>query len=147
MTEDSPGTVLDDDALRALLDRPFTELSVDELMALKDAYAVRGIRIVNGLQPADVVFVAAATSYVTMFTQTLAKHHAEALIEAVRTHFRRKGKTLELVVGTGDDAAALVVTGDLPDEAKLAMLDVDVTSEVLRWDQNAIAWRPDDSQE
>lgn len=145
--------MLDDDAMRALLDRPFTELSVDELMALKDAYAARGIRIVNGLQPADVVFVAAATSYVTMFTQTLAKHHAEALIEAVRAHFRRKGKTLELVVGTGDDAAAaLVVTGDLPDEAKLAMLDVDVTSDelrgkVLRWDQKAIAWRPDNSQE
>ena len=47
MNEDSPDTVLDDDALNALLERPFTELSVDELMAMKAAYAARGIRIDN----------------------------------------------------------------------------------------------------
>jgi hypothetical protein len=71
----------------------------------------------------------------------------------VPARFRRKGKTLELVVGTGDDAAAaFVLTGDLSDEAKLAMLDVDVASDelrgkILRWDEKAMAWRPDNSQE
>lgn len=154
MTENSPNTVLEDDEMRALLERPFSELSVDELMTLKDAYAARGIRIYNSLQPADVLLIAAASSYVTVFTQTLAKHNAEALIGAVQTRFRRKTKTLELtlVVGSEDDGVAFVVTGDLSDDAKLAMLDVDVTSDELRgkslrWNDKAMAWRPYESQE
>jgi hypothetical protein len=37
---------------------------------------------------------------------------------------------------------------DTPDEARLALLDLDVTAEelsgkVLRWDSSASAWRPD----
>jgi hypothetical protein len=141
------------DPLDALLDRPLTEWSVDQLMALKDVFETQGTGIANGLPPADVVLIAAATSYATVFTQTLAKHHAEALIEAVQTRFRRKDKTLELVVGTGDDvAAAFIVTRDLSDEAKLAMLDVDVTSDelrgkFLRWDDKALAWRADSAEE
>lgn len=152
MTDETPSGTLDGDALRTLVDRPFTELTVDELMAIKAAYAERGIRIYNGLTPTEVLLVAAAASYVTAFTQTLAKHNAEALIKAVRTRFRRKGKILELVVGTGDDAAAFVVTGDLCDEAKLAMLDVDVTSDelrakFLRWNDEAMAWCPDSAED
>jgi hypothetical protein len=154
MIDEPPRSPLEDDeALRALLDRPLTELSVDELMALKDAHAERGIRIYNGLPPTEVLLVAAAASYLTVFTQTLAKHNAEALVDAVRTRFRRKGKTLELLVGTGDDAAAaFIVTGDLSDDAKLAMLDVDVTSDelrgkFLRWNDEAMAWRPDSAGE
>jgi hypothetical protein len=153
MTEGSPDTALDDDEMRALLDRPLSELSVAELMALKDAYTARGIRIYNSLQPADALLIAAAASYVTLFTQTLAAHNAAALIRAVQTRFRRKGKILELVVGTDDDAAAaFLVTADLPDDAKLAMLEVDVTSDelrgkLLRWNDKVMAWRPYESQE
>ena len=33
-----------DDEMNALLERPLTELTTDELMALKAAYAARGIR-------------------------------------------------------------------------------------------------------
>ena len=66
MTEDSPDTLLDDDEMRALLDRPFSELSADELMTLKDACAARGIRIYNSLQATDVLLIAAAASYVTV---------------------------------------------------------------------------------
>jgi hypothetical protein len=33
--EDPPDTILDDETLNALLERPFTELSVDDLMAVK----------------------------------------------------------------------------------------------------------------
>lgn len=97
MTWDSPDIVLDDDEMRALLERPFSKLSVDELMTLKDAYAAHGIRVYNGLQPADVLLIAAAASYVTMFTQTLAKHNAEALIKAVQARFRKEGKTLAIL--------------------------------------------------
>lgn len=153
MTDESPRVTLDDDALNALLERPLTELSVDELMAMKAAYAARGTPIYNGLPLTEVLLVATAASYVTMFTQTLAKHNAEALIEAVRTRFRRNGKTLELVVGTEDDAAAaFVVTQDLSDEAKLAMFDVDVTAEkvrgkFLRWNDEAMVWRADSADD
>lgn len=148
MTDGSPAAVLDDDALDALLERPFTELATDELMAMKATLEARGVRIYSSLQPAEIVLVAGAASYATMFVQTLAKHHAEALINAVQTRFRRKDKTLELVVGCGDDAAAFIVTGDLTDDAKLAMLEMDVTSDdvrgrLLRWNQASMAWRSD----
>lgn len=142
--------MLDDDALNAFLERPFTELSTDELMAMMAVLEARGGRMYNSLRPAEVVLVAGAASYATMFVQTLAKHHAEALIKAVQTRFRRKGKTLELLVGCGDDAAAFIVTGDLSDDAKLAMLEVDVTSDevrgkLLRWNEASMVWCSDKS--
>jgi len=80
--------------------------------------------------------------------ETLAKHNAEGFIEAVRTRFRKNGKATELLVGLGDGAAAtLVITSDTPDEARLAVLDLDVTAEdvrgqLLRWDAEAEARRP-----
>ena len=116
MTEDSPDTVLDDDALNALLERPLTELSVDELMAMKAAYAARGIRIYNSV-PWEVVaaLMAAATVYSKAFLETLAKHHADALNDAVRTRIRKNGKTREALVGPEDGSAAtLVVTSKTP---------------------------------
>lgn len=149
MTEEPPDTMLDDDALNALLERPFTELSVDELMALKDAYAARGIRIYNSV-PWEVVgpLLAAVIIYSKAFLETLAKHHAEALIDAVQTRIRKNGQTRELLVGPEDGSAAiLVITPTTPDEARLAVLDLDVTTEELRgrlvhWDEKAAAWRP-----
>lgn len=43
--------------------------------------------------------------------------------------------------------ALVVVTDDLPDEARLALLDLDVTApelrgKLLRWDEAAGEWRP-----
>jgi hypothetical protein len=147
MSDESPGVRLDHDELRPLLERTFT---VDELMAINDAHARRARRLTTRRLedvPIEVVLIAAAANYVTVFMQTLAKHNAEALIEAVRTRFRGKGKGLEIVVGTEDDAAAtLVITSNLPDEARLALLDLDVTAEevrgkILRWDSDAKVWR------
>lgn len=154
MNEDSPDTVLDDDALNALLDRPFTELSADELMAMKAAYAARGIRIYNSV-PWEVVtsLMAAAAIYAKAFLETLAKHHADALNDAVRTHIRKNGKTREVLVGPEDGSAAvLVVTSETPDEARLALLDMNVTAEevrgkILRWDDDAMAWRADSADD
>ena len=118
-------------------------------MSLKDAYAARGIRFYNSV-PWEVVapLMAAIPVYSKAFLETLAKHHAEGLIEAVRTRIRKKGKTRELLVGPEDGSAAvLVITSETPDEARLALLDLDVTApelrgKLLRWDQATLGWRP-----
>jgi hypothetical protein len=153
MTGESPGIPLDDDALSALLDRPFTELTVDELMALKAAYEARGVLIQNSLAMYVIApFSALGGIYFKTYLETLGQHNAESLIKAVTTRFRKKDRTTELLVGPEDGSAAmLVITPETPDEARLALLDLDVTSEelrgkVLRWDKEAMAWRPDSSQ-
>lgn len=98
----------------------------------------------------EVVFLAAAAIYSKAFLETLAKHHADAFAEQVRTRFRRNGTTTEVQISIdGGTSAALVVTGDMPDEARLALLDLDVTDDeirgkVLRWDRATSAWHPAD---
>ena len=116
MTDETPDTVLDDDELSALQARPLTDLSVDELMAMKAAYAARGIRIVNSV-PWEVVapLLAASAIYSKAFLETLGKHNAEWVIDKVQARIRRKGETREVLVGPDDGAAAmLVVTSDTP---------------------------------
>ena len=66
----------------------------------------------------------------------------------MRDRFGKNGKTSELHIGPDDGAAAtLVVTSATPDEARLAVLNLDVTAENvrgqhLRWDSEAETWRP-----
>lgn len=117
-------------------------------MALKDAYAARGTPIFNSVPWEGVApLMAAAAVYTKAFVETLAKHHANALDDAVRTRIRKDGKTRELLVGPEDGSAAiLVITSETPDQARLVLLDMDVTADevcgkVLRWDDNAMAWR------
>jgi hypothetical protein len=137
------------DPLPAGLDRPLTELTVDELMALKAEYEARGIRIYNSASPEKVILLGSMGVYLTTFLQTLAKNNADGLSEFVRTRFRKNGKATELLVGPDDGGAAtLVITSDTPDEARLAVLDLDVTAEdvrgqLLRWDSETETWRPD----
>ena len=136
----------------ALPDRPLTEMSVDELMALKAEFAARGVRVHNSI-PWEVVapLMAATGIYSKTFLETLAKHNAEALLDAV--HARKKGKTIAfLVAADGDAIAKFVVRGDLPDTARLALDDLDVTAEalrgkILRWDAKAMTWRADNAEE
>ena len=98
--------------------------------------------------------LSAVAIYSKAFLETLAnRHNAEALIDAVQTRIRKNGKTRELLVGPQDGTAAtLVITASTPDEARLALLDLDVTAEglrgkLLRWDDNAMAWRPDSAED
>lgn len=153
MTNEPPGVTLDDDAMHALLDRPLTELTVDELMALKAAYAARGYRIVNSVPWEVVALVAGAALYSKTFMETLARHNAEWLISAVRDRIRKNGEATELVVGPeNNEAATLVFTVGTPDEARLALLDLDVTAEdvrgkTLRWDDQVKEWIPDSPEE
>ena len=128
-------------------------MTVDELMALKAEYEARGIRFYNRAFPEQIMLAAAIGIYSKAFLETLAKHNAEGLIKLVRPRFRKKGKTAELLVGPEDDAAAtLVITSETPDEARLALLDLDVTAEELRgqhlrWDNEAMAWRPESAED
>lgn len=64
-----------------------------------------------------------------------------------RAHAKYKGAQ---PLALDEGSAAIVITSDTPDEARLALLDLDVTAEelrgkVLRWDEKARAWRPDES--
>jgi len=136
-----------------MLDRPLTEMTVDELMALQEQLAKRGFRIYNslwGLSTPELVALATPVAiYSKAFLETLAKHHADAVADLLRTRSRKNGPTTEVQISIdGGTSAALVVTGDMPDEARLALLDLDlmadeVRGKVLRWDDSASAWRPD----
>jgi hypothetical protein len=123
-------------------------VEADELMALKADLKAGGIQIFNAVSPDELILAATATVYVKAFMENLGKNHAEALNEAVRA-LHKKGKTKELLVGPDEGAAAiLVITGDTPDEARLAVLDLDVTAEDVRGqyprrDREAYKWRPE----
>jgi hypothetical protein len=103
----------------------------------------------------DIVIVVGSLSvlvgvYAKAYVETLAHHNAEALIKAVSSRSRKTGKTTEMLVGPEDGSAArVVITPDTPDEARLNLLDLDVTADelrgkVLRWDEKAKAWHPED---
>jgi hypothetical protein len=101
---------------------------------------------------ADVVAAFVAANFSTAFVQALGTRAGEGVADLVRTRIRRKGKPDEYHIGIrGNHAATVVVTEDLPDEARLALLDLDVTTDavhgkLLRWDSSASAWRPGPDQ-
>jgi hypothetical protein len=106
------------------------------------------------LGPEQLVILAAVSIYSKAFLETLGRHAGDALAEMVRTRIRRKnGEITEAQIGAeGDGTATLVITDNMPDEARLALLDLDVTSKnvrgkVLRWDNESKAWRMDNTEE
>jgi hypothetical protein len=150
MTDDAPGTPLTDDAMRALLDRPFTELTVDELMTLKDAYAARGIRICNGASIETVILVFLAGNLGPPFLQTLSQRAANSVADvskqvtdAVRKHVKRKGRP--------GDTPRIELPDNMTDETWLALFEMvnanELRGKVLRWDEKAMAWRPDSAED
>jgi hypothetical protein len=107
-----------------------------------------------------VVLAASAASTVVFskaFLEKLGEHAADSAADLLkRGRFRRlrtKGKPDECHITVGDNPSTTVIfTGDLPDDARLALLDLDVTAEelrgqTLRWDSKAMAWRVGDAQE
>ena len=124
-------------------DEDRVQAAFDKIMALKDD--LEG-RVFNSLTPEQVLVCVAASIYGKAFLETLAKRHADGIADLVRKRFRKNGKTPEVHIGVDNgEAATIVVTGDLPDEARLALLDLDVTSEELRgkllcWDSATSAW-------
>lgn len=135
------------DRLAARLDRPLTELTTDELMVLKRKFDERGVRLYNWISPEMCALIAAAGVYSKAFLEALARRHADALADLVRTRIRRYGREAEVGLD-GDAAAKIAITTDTPDEARLALLDLDVTADevrgkLLRWDSGSSSWRPD----
>lgn len=140
------------DPLAARLDRPLTELTVDELMALKDEFEARGVRVYNGLTPEQVALLAAASIYSKAFLEALAKRHADAVSDLLHTRFHKNGTTTEVQISVdGGESPTVVLTEGMSDEAWLALLDVELAAEelrgkTLRWDSGTSAWRPADDQ-
>jgi hypothetical protein len=108
--------------------------------------------------PAMTGIVAASVIYAKALLETLGQRSGDGLAdlskrlgELVRAR-ERQGKQDGYLIGIEGATAMLIVTEDLPDEARLAVLDLDVTAEdvrgkTLRWDNEAMAWRPDGSEE
>jgi hypothetical protein len=122
-------------------------------MELKAELEARGIRIYNGCFPGTARTSRWSGHLRQGVLGDLGKAQRRGVIGTVRTRFRKKGKAAELLVDSGDDAAAtLVITSDTPDEARLAVLDLDLTAEdvrgqFLRWDAEAETWRPSDTED
>ncbi|MGO9193594.1 MAG: hypothetical protein ACLP8X_34805 [Streptosporangiaceae bacterium] len=138
-----------------ILDRPLTELSVDELMALKAEFESRGIQIHNSATTEQMVFVFIAGNFSSAFIQALGHRAAGGAAKLPRRaadlvcrHVRKKGRPDEYRIGVdGGSAATIVITAKTPDEARLALLDLDITApelhgKELRWDPATAAWRP-----
>ena len=95
-------------------------------------------------------------NFSSAFVQALGQRAADGTVkrvgDLVHTHVRRKGKPDETLIGVDDGTAATIaITEDTPDEARLALLDLDVTADelrgkLLRWDSSVSAWRPDPDQ-
>lgn len=102
------------------------------------------------ISPESLAAVAGASIFAKAFLETLGKRAGDGLVDLVETAIRRKGKPDETQIGVDDGSAATIaITADTPDEARLALLDLDVTADelrgkILRWDDSASEWRPDD---
>lgn len=109
--------------------------------------------------PEEVALVFLLGNFFQAFVQALGQRAADGAVKlpkrvsnVVRKRVGRKGKPDEYQIGVQDGSTArIVITADTPDEARLALLDLDVTSDelrgkTLRWDGNASAWRPADDK-
>jgi hypothetical protein len=151
MTEGSPAGPMDDGAMRALDARPLTELSTDELMALKDWHAAHGRRFYNSASTETVILAFLAGNVGVPFLQTISQRAAnrvadgvasmsKQVTDAVRKYIRRNGGS--------DDTPRIELPAVMTDEAWLALFETvnagGLHSGVLRWDEAASVWRAED---
>jgi hypothetical protein len=147
------------DPLGAMLDRPFTEMTVDELMALKAEFEARGIHIYNGASPEQVILAFLAGNFCSAFLQALGQRAGNSVAnlpkqasDLVRKHVKRGGRE-EYHISAGDEATAtVVITTGMPDDAWLALPEVDVTAPEVRgkrlvWDNDGMVWRTDNTED
>lgn len=147
------------DPLDATLDRPFTEMTVDELMARKAEFEARGIRIYNGASPEQVILALMAGNFCSAFLQALGQRAGNNVAnlpkqasDLVRKHVKRGGRDEYHISARDEATATIVITTGTPDDAWLALSEVDVTApEVrgkrLRWDNDAMVWRADNAED
>jgi hypothetical protein len=137
---------------------PDDDRYIDEIMALiaGETYDPEAPAS-YALAPEEVALVFLLGNFFQAFVQALGQRAADGaaklpkrVSDLVRRRVGRKGKPDEYHIGVQDGSTArIVITADTPDEARLALLDLDVTADavrgkVLRWDSSASAWRPDD---
>lgn len=147
MSEESSGHTLDDKALDALLERPLTELSTNELMALKAAFAARKIWIYNSAGTEQMLLAFLAGNLGSPFLQALSQRAANGVADmskkvtiAVRKHVKRNGHS--------DSTPQVELPENMSDETWLKLFDLvengELYGKVLRWDEKVRAWRADD---
>jgi hypothetical protein len=108
----------------------------------------------------SIALAAGATVFAKAFLETLGQRAGNGaaglprrVADLVSRHIKRKGRPEEIHISAeGDVTASIIVTSKTPDEARLALLDLDVTAEnvrgkTLRWDSNAMAWRASSAEE
>lgn len=108
-----------------------------------------------GQIPIEMMLAFAAGNFCSAFIQALGQRAGNSVAnlpkqvsDLVRKRVKSKGQPEEIHISAkGDATATIVVTADTPDEARLALLDLDVTAEelrgkLLRWDPAASAWHP-----
>ena len=157
MTGESPSVPPDDDALRVLPDRPPSKLSEDELTAALARDEGR-YRYSIDAEPTILAFIVG--NFCSAYIQALAQRAENGAVnlpkrvaDLVRKCVKRKGKPEEIHIGAGGEATATIaLTDSTPDEARLALLDLDVTAEevrgkTLRWDDDTMAWRADSADD
>jgi hypothetical protein len=107
------------------------------------------------ISPETVTFGVGTALFAKAYLETLGKRVAEGtanlpkyMRQLVQRRVPREDMPDETYIGMKDGTAATIVVDDrLPDEARLALLDLDVTAPELRgkelhWDWVAQAWRP-----
>jgi hypothetical protein len=95
----------------------------------------------------EVALGAGSVIFAKAFIEALGRNAGESAAklpkrvrQLVRTHKRRNGKLEEHISAASPITAIIIVTADLPDEARLALLDLDVTAEELRG--KLLRWNP-----
>lgn len=109
----------------------------------------------NIFSPEGLALGAAVAIYSKAFLETLGTRTGDRVADLLQTRFRLgKGKGgVEAQISLKADAAAtVIVTEGLPDEARLALIDLDITTDdvrgkTLRWDNDAMAWHPESTEE
>jgi hypothetical protein len=107
--------------------------------------------------PPELIALATATAvFSKAFLETLGGRAGDGVAnlprrvqDLMRTCHRRKKERYDCLIGTQshEAAARILITADLPDEARLALLDLDVAAEDLRgkllwWDSTTAIWSP-----
>jgi hypothetical protein len=106
--------------------------------------------------PEAVIIAFSVGNFFSAFFQALGQRAADGAAkrvgDLVLRRIRRKNEPDEYQIGADDGSSATIaITEDTPDEARLALLDLDVTADevrgkLLRWDSSASAWRPADDR-
>jgi hypothetical protein len=111
----------------------------------------------NHFDPEVIALAAAAAIFSKAFMETLghragdgAANLPKQVRDLARSFHRNRGAGEIRIRVEGQATAIVVVTADLPDGARLALLDLDVTTEELRgkplrWNTLKAAWLPDDT--